>query len=255
LSAAYSREASALFSLERKVAASFDATLFVSDAEADLFRRLAPESANRVHGVANGVDIDYFDPRGDHADPFPAGIQPIVFTGAMDYWPNVDAVSWFAHDVMPRLIQFDRLRFYIVGSNPSPVVQALAADPRIVVTGRVEDVRPYLAHAALAVAPLRVARGIQNKVLEAMAMARPIVASPAALEGLGAAAARALVEAQSPEDFAAAVQRLLTGDEGPALGAAAAACARESYGWPRSLARLDDLLGGRDDRRPLASGE
>jgi len=259
LSAAYGREAAALLSSERKIAREFDATLFVSDAEADLFRRLAPESAARVHGVPNGVDCDYFDPAGDYADPYPEGDVPIVFTGAMDYWPNVDAVTWFAQHVMP-LLNGDswgesRLRFYIVGSNPSPVVRALADDPRITVTGRVEDVRPYLAHARAAVAPLRVARGIQNKVLEAMAMGRPVVASPAALEGIGPEAAKYLISAQAPQDFAAAVRRVLAEAGVAALGGEAARCARETYGWGRSLARLEDLLAGPFDNRAKASGE
>jgi glycosyltransferase involved in cell wall biosynthesis len=173
----------------------------------------------------------------------------------MDYWPNVDAVVWFAEQVMPLLKAQPRLRFYIVGSNPSPAVKALAADPGIVVTGRVEDVRPYLAHAAIAVAPLRVARGIQNKVLEAMAMGRPIVASPAALEGIGPDAAKYLVSAHSPEDFAASIGQILTGGGPAALGVEAAVCARETYGWDRSLGRLEGLLADPLNNRAKASGE
>jgi sugar transferase (PEP-CTERM/EpsH1 system associated) len=255
VNAAYSREGTALLSFERKVARDFDATLFVSDAEADLFRQLAPESAGCVHSVPNGVDCDYFNPAGSYANPYPSSDFPIVFTGAMDYWPNVDAVTWFAQEVMPLLGDETRLRFYIVGSNPSPVVKALAADPRIIVTGRVEDVRPYLAHARAAVAPLRVARGIQNKVLEAMAMGRPVVASPAALEGIGPEAAKYLISAQAPQDFAAAVRRVLAEAGVAALGGEAARCARETYGWGRSLARLEDLLAGPLDNRAKASGE
>jgi len=255
LNAAYAREAAALLSFERKIAREFDATLFVSDAEAALFRRLAPESAARVHGVPNGVDCDYFDPARDYADPFPEADLPIVFTGAMDYWPNVDAVTWFAQQVMPLLGDEALLRFYIVGSNPSPVVKALAADPRVIVTGRVEDVRPYLAHAVVAVAPLRVARGIQNKVLEAMAMGRPVVASPAALEGIGPEAAKHLICAPSPADFATAVRRVLTDAGSAALGAEAARCARDTYGWKRSLGHLEGLLAGPLDNRAKASGE
>ncbi len=257
LSAAYAREAAALLASERRIAREFDATLFVSDAEADLFRRLAPESGDRVYGVPNGVDCDYFDPARDYPNPYPATDLPLVFTGAMDYWPNIDAVTWFAQQVMPLLSGGDAgLRFYIVGSNPSPVVKALAdADPRVTVTGRVEDVRPYLAHARAAVAPLRVARGIQNKVLEAMAMGRPVVASPAALEGIGPEAAKYLLSAQSPEDFAAAVNRVVGDTGSAALGAAAARCARDTYGWGRSLARLEDLLEGPSDNRAKAAGE
>ncbi len=257
LNAAFAREASALLSSERKIARAFDATLFVSEAEADLFRRLAPESVGRVHAVANGVDCDYFDPRRPYDNPYAVGDLPIVFTGAMDYWPNVDAVTWFARQVMPLLAGHSRLRFFIVGSNPSPLVQALGQDPRITVTGRVPDVRPYLAHAAAAVAPLRVARGIQNKVLEAMAMGRPIVASPAALEGIGPEAAKYLAQAHSPDEFAAAIARILDGKGPAALATAVSACARESYGWGRSFARLDELLGGASSDASLAkaSGE
>jgi glycosyltransferase involved in cell wall biosynthesis len=131
----------------------------------------------------------------------------------------------------------------------------LADDPRITVTGRVEDVRPYLAHARAAVAPLRVARGIQNKVLEAMAMGRPVVASPAALEGIGPEAAKYLISAQAPQDFAVAVRRVLAEAGVAALGGEAARCARETYGWGRSLARLGDLLAGPFDNRAKASGE
>jgi hypothetical protein len=110
-----------------------------------------------------------------------------VFTGAMDYWPNVDAVQWFAtRSSRPARQRFPGLRFYIVGARPAPAVQALGQRPAWTVTGTVPDVRPYIAHAQVAVAPLRIARGIQNKVLEAMAMATPVVVSPQALEGIDA---------------------------------------------------------------------
>jgi sugar transferase (PEP-CTERM/EpsH1 system associated) len=256
LSVAYAREAAALLSSERKIASAFDATLFVSEAEADLFRRLAPESVGRVHAVANGVDCDYFDPHRAYDNPYAAGDLPIVFTGAMDYWPNVDAVTWFAQQVMPLLAGQSRLRFFIVGSNPSPSVQALAQDSRIIVTGRVPDVRPYLAHATIAVAPLRIARGIQNKVLEALAMGRPIIASPAALEGIGPDATKYLAQAHSAKEFAAAIGRILDGSV-PSLATAASACARERYGWSRSFARLDEFVGDTvpDVSLAKASGE
>lgn len=255
LKTAYAREAAALLAFERRVAAAFDATLFVSDAEAGLFRRLAPECAHRVHGVANGVDCEFFDPNRDYPNPYPVGEHPVVFTGAMDYWPNIDAVKWFADEVLPRLADLAGLKFYIVGSNPSPVVRALAEDSRVVVTGRVEDIRPYIAHAAVSVAPLRVARGIQNKVLEAMAMGRPIVASGAALEGISGSAARHLAEANQPAEFADAVRRLLIDPGSRELGAQAAACARDAYGWGRSLCRLEELLEGSTDNLARAAGD
>jgi glycosyltransferase involved in cell wall biosynthesis len=117
--------------------------------------------------------------------PYQADAQVLVFTGAMDYWANVDAVVWFAEQVFPRLqARYPQAVFYIVGSKPGKAVLELANNPAIIVTGRVDDVRPYVAYARLAVAPLRIARGIQNKVLEAMAMAKVVVASHAAMEGI-----------------------------------------------------------------------
>ena len=119
--------------------------------------------------------------------PFAPGEHAIVFTGAMDYWPNVDAVLWFARDVLPEIRRCDAsARFYVVGMNPDPAVRALASDPSVVVTGRVRDVRPYLGHARVVVAPLRIARGIQNKVLEAMAMAKPVVVTTPTAAALSA---------------------------------------------------------------------
>ncbi|MBW8897819.1 MAG: TIGR03087 family PEP-CTERM/XrtA system glycosyltransferase, partial [Massilia sp.] len=183
----YRYEARQLLAYERRVARDYDASLFVSAPEADLFRQLAPESTAKIGHFSNGVDTDYFSPDQPHADPYPAGERALVFTGAMDYWPNVDAVQWFAADIFPALRErFAGLKFYIVGSRPAPAVQELARLPGVVVTGTVPDVRPYIAHAAVSVAPLRIARGIQNKVLEAMAMATPVVVSPQALEGIDA---------------------------------------------------------------------
>src|SRR5215469_6834947 len=190
----YRREAKELHRFERAAAERFDRTLFVSRAEAELFARLTPEVASRVDFVNNGVDTAFFDPALGHADPFAPGMPALVFTGTMDYWPNVDAVLWFAEAIWPRLHgAAPAARFVIVGANPAPAVQQLARQPGIEVTGRVPDVRPYLAHAAVAVAPLRVAQGVQNKVLEAMSMAKPVVATPQALEGIDARPGRELL--------------------------------------------------------------
>jgi sugar transferase (PEP-CTERM/EpsH1 system associated) len=181
----YAREARLLAGIERRAVAEFDATLVVADAEAALLRSIAPEGGSRIRVVPNGVDAEYFDPSGERADPYPAGSRPFVFTGAMDYYANVDAVRWFAEAVLPavRAAVPDAL-FAIVGSRPAPEVAALARPGAVLVTGRVPDVRPYLAHARVVVAPLRIARGVQNKVLEAMAMARPVVATPHAVQGI-----------------------------------------------------------------------
>ncbi|MDP1605282.1 MAG: TIGR03087 family PEP-CTERM/XrtA system glycosyltransferase [Rhodocyclaceae bacterium] len=165
LSWLYRREGERLLSFERDVAARARHAFFVTEAECDLFRSAAPECAGRVDAMCNGVDAEFFSPDHALASPYRDDEIPIVFTGATDYWPNVDAVVWFAGEVLPRLrARHPAVRFYIVGRSPDPAVQALASEG-IVVTGTVDDVRPYLAHAAVVVAPLRIARGIQNKVL------------------------------------------------------------------------------------------
>ncbi|QJD99887.1 TIGR03087 family PEP-CTERM/XrtA system glycosyltransferase [Massilia forsythiae] len=242
----YRYEADRLLRYERQVARDYDASLFVSAPEAQLFRSLAPESSAKIGHFSNGVDTDYFSPHEAHANPFGAGERALVFTGAMDYWPNVDAVQWFAGAVFPALRQrFTDLRFYIVGSRPSPAVQALAQQPGVVVTGTVPDVRPYIAHAAVAVAPLRIARGIQNKVLEAMAMATPVVVTPQALEGIDAVPDSELVlAADDAAAFADAVAALLDGhaDAAAAIGRAARAKVQSRYSWSSNLACIGENL-------------
>jgi sugar transferase (PEP-CTERM/EpsH1 system associated) len=243
------REARTLLEFERRAAAAFDRTLFVSQAEASEFRRLAPEVGERVGWFDNGVDLDRFSPAHDFASPYAAGGQhdlsrDIVFTGTMDYWPNVDAMTWFVADVLPMLRQrCPAVRLTIVGANPAPAVRRLAAAEGVSVTGRVADVRPYLQHAALAVAPLRIARGTQNKVLEAMAMGRPTVASAQAFVGLRAAPGRDLLVAEDASAFADRCAAVLDGRH-PGLGAAARAAVVRDYAWEATLAGLEALLDG-----------
>jgi sugar transferase (PEP-CTERM/EpsH1 system associated) len=238
----YRHEARQLLDYERRVARESDASLFVSAPEADLFRQLAPESDSKIGFFNNGVDTDYFSPDLAHASPYGAGERALVFTGAMDYWPNVDAVQWFADEVFPQLqVRVPELRFYIVGSRPAPAVQALAQKSGVVVTGTVPDVRPYIAHAQVAVAPLRIARGIQNKVLEAMAMATPVVVSPQALEGIDAVPGTELVLADGADAFVTAVTDLLARQENP-MGRAARAKVERQYSWPSNLACIGERL-------------
>ena len=239
----FRHEAKQLLAYERKVARDTDAALFVSQPEADLFKGLAPESVAKIGFFNNGVDTDYFSPARAYANPFKPDERAIVFTGAMDYWPNVDAVQWFASDIFPKLrTQFAGARFYIVGARPSAAVSALATLPGVTVTGTVPDVRPYLAYAAVSVAPLRIARGIQNKVLEAMAMACGVVVSPQALEGIEARPGDDLLLADGAADFILKVGGLLNPQAGPALGTAARATVQQHYSWPSKLARIDSRL-------------
>jgi sugar transferase (PEP-CTERM/EpsH1 system associated) len=237
----YAREARRLAAWEARVAHDFDATLLVSEDEAALLRERVPDARARIGAFENGVDAAYFAPGGDVEDPYD-GARAIVFTGAMDYWPNVDAVTWFADRIFPAIRErFPAVRFVIVGSRPGDAVVALARQPGVTVTGSVPDVRPYLAHAACAVAPLRIARGVQNKVLEAMAMARPVVVTPQAAEGIRATAGRDYLLAHGEAAFAAAVNRVLA-NPACALGVAARATILQNYDWDRNLAVVDRWL-------------
>ena len=240
----YRREADRLRAFEKHVARQFDASLFVSEAEAALFRQLAGSYAHTVLALNNGVDFDYFDPKAAFEPRAAVGGPAVVFSGAMDYRPNVDAALWFADQVWPRVrVTRPQAVFQIVGSKPSSEVQQLHGRDGIIVTGRVEDMRPYLAGAAVVVAPLRIARGVQNKVLEAMAMARPVVATQAAFEGIDAVAGEHLIVEDEPAAFAADVLALIEHPlRGRAIGVAARRRITERYGWAANLAQLDALL-------------
>ena len=243
LSALYEREGERLLAFERAVAASAGASVFVTPAEAEFFRTLAPECAARVHCAQNGVDTTFFAPAPDLPSPYHPDEEPIVVTGAMDYWPNVDAVCWFAREALP-IIAAERphARFYIVGMQPAPVVVALARAGPVVVTGRVPDVRPYLQHARVVVAPLRVARGIQNKVLEAMAMERPVVVSACAGAALSVAPGVDVEVATEAPDFARKTLELMDSPRGAVMGAAARARVLSDYDWAANLAPFAALL-------------
>ena len=248
LSQLYRREAQLLLQYERHIAQQFTAASFVSPAEAALFRQCAPMARRKTGHVNNGVDAMYFNPSLAQSQPGPyaAGAQVLVFTGAMDYWPNIDAVQWFVRLVWPALRrQFPQLQFYIVGSRPAPAVTALARVAGVTVTGKVADIRPYLAGAALAVAPLRIARGVQNKVLEAMAMGKIVLATPQALEGIAAQPGLELLLARDATEFihhAARVLRHAPGG-GAAIGAAARQLVLQEYDWEKNLQGLGAMLG------------
>ncbi|MFA9219004.1 MAG: TIGR03087 family PEP-CTERM/XrtA system glycosyltransferase [Sphingomonadaceae bacterium] len=239
----YQREAVRLAEYEAAVARRFDRVSLVSAAEAALFCQHAPDSAHKTAHFSNGVDAEYFCPDVQRASPFPASQVPLVFTGAMDYWPNVQAVHWFCDHVLPAVrLQHPAVAFHIIGARPTGPVQSLAKRPGVYVSGTVADIRPYLQHAAVAVAPLRIARGIQNKVLEAMAMARPVIASAQALEGIDARIGHELLGAADAGEFIHHINDLLsTGENG--LGPAARARIVGSYNWQRNLAHVGALLG------------
>jgi polysaccharide biosynthesis protein PslH len=241
-------EAERLFAFERSTAARADASLFVSETEAALFRSRAVLPRADIRAVGNGIDLDFYDPGADFSplDAVVRGQGPlIVFTGQMDYRPNVEAATFYAIEILPRIQEIrPDARFAIVGRKPLRPVRALAARPGVIVTGAVPDVRNWLAAADVVVAPLAIGRGIQNKVLEAMAMARPVIASGAAYQGIDAEAGADLIVAEDPESQVRHALHLF-GD--PVRAAAIAASARRRmetrYRWEARLAPLTELLG------------
>lgn len=243
LSWIYRREGERLLAFERQVAASAARSFFVTENETELFLERAPECRERTLPMCNGVDADFFSPEHDLASPYAADEIPLVFTGAMDYWPNVDAVKWFTGEILPRLLpRWPGLRFYIVGRSPSPAVQELAGE-RVVVTGTVPDVRPYLRHACVVVAPLRIARGIQNKVLEAMAMGQPVVVARECGEAVDAVPERDLLLGESAEDHVRQITALLESPERrSAMGRAARRQVVLRYSWDAHLSIIDRYL-------------
>ncbi len=245
LSWLYRREGEKLFEFERVWAGRAEASTFVTPAEAALMCQRAPELAPRVSAVENGVDADFFSPAHTLDNPYIGPGPAIVFTGAMDYWPNIDAVCWFAQDILPGIrAVHPQASFTIVGMNPASAVQALAG-PHVSVTGKVPDTRPWLAHADLVVAPLRIARGIQNKVLEAMAMAKPVVVSAASATGLHGEAGQDFVTADTAAQFIDACLSLLAEPERrQSVAARARHCVERQYSWQTHLGRFDSLLAG-----------
>jgi sugar transferase (PEP-CTERM/EpsH1 system associated) len=232
----YALEAARVRKVEKSLAGWVRATAVVSRAEADVFDSFTHPGAATV--ATNGVDLEYFAPVA--CDVRPA----LVFVGALDYLPNVDAAVWFARELWPPIRErFPATEFRIVGRNPAPAVRALAAVPGINLVGQVPDVRPFVASAAVVVAPLRLARGVQNKVLEAMAMAKPVVAAPAALAALNAVSGTHVLAAATPREWVAAVCGLLADPhERHRLGAAARQYVERHHHWERCLQPLLEAI-------------
>jgi len=246
-------EGALLTAFEREVALRADASILVSQAEADLFRTRT--GAVNVTALGNGIDTQFYDPAGKFKKLHPVFPDPlIVFTGQMDYRPNIEAVTDFATHAMPIIrARHSEASFAIVGRNPTQGVSDLSMLPGVQVTGAVDDVRTWLAAADVVVAPLRIARGIQNKVLEAMAMARPVVVSPAGAEGIDAEnAAHFFIESTVVAEAERVCALLDQPQEGLRIGAAARAHVIRHYGWESQLAPLDDLMGYQPARAEAA---
>lgn len=239
----HAREGRKLAAFEAEVAEKADASLFVSEAEAALFRQRS--GADNIFAVGNGIDTLFYDPAANFKKLHPVFPDPlIVFTGQMDYRPNIEAVADFARHAMPIIrAAHPDTSFAIVGRNPTEEVSNLSALPGVQVTGAVDDVRTWLAGADVVVAPLRIARGIQNKVLEAMAMAKPVIVSTAAAEGIDAEDNTHFRVAASVADEAQIVIDLINNAEDRLrLGSAARAHVMAHYGWAGQLAALDGIM-------------
>lgn len=234
----YRTEAWQLRSLEKRLARTCDRLLVVSDAERELFRSFC--STDRIQAIGNGVDAVHF-----------AGcpLTPVVprsctFVGVMNYKPNADAALWFADNVWPILRErYPDAQFRIVGKSPTEAVMALGQRPGIHVTGSVPDVRSWLHSSSCVVVPLHIARGVQNKVLEAMAAGRPVVCSPAPLKGLQAEPGLHLLKADQVDEWVRQISRLF--DDAALqqeIGMAAAAFVQLHHSWNQCLMSLEEFL-------------
>jgi sugar transferase (PEP-CTERM/EpsH1 system associated) len=232
----YSYEASRLKHFEIDMLDRFDACLFVSSREA---QNLPPDRCfSTVAFVQNGIDLDYYKPIVRQPS------DSIVFTGAMDYFPNIDAVTYFATEIMPLIRRrFSASQFLIVGSRPTRQVKKLATLPGVVVTGEVPDVRPFIARAHVAVAPLRISQGVQNKILEALATGLRVVTTTAAESGLACIEDLPLLVANDAQSFAECVCDCLR--QPPLTIQQVERCRkllREHYDWDSNLNTLETLL-------------
>ena len=247
MKAIYQREHKTLEEYEIAVANALDVSCFVTQTETDAFKALLePVIQEKVMPLENGLDSEYFSPTADTTlgEDYPLDQENfIVFTGAMDYWANADAVTWFTEHVWPKIIAAaPDTKLYLVGSSPGPEVQALAQQPGVIVTGRVEDVRPYLQHAKAAIAPMQIARGVQNKLLEAMAMAKPIIVSPLTIEGMEAYPTEHLAVANDPDVIAQWLVDKLQAP--PVIAHTSRLWIEQHYSWE---AKLKPLLGYLND--------
>jgi polysaccharide biosynthesis protein PslH len=248
LSMGYWWEGQRVLAQEKRLARRFDLCTATTRAEWETLNGYGVTTA--TDWFPNGVDSQFFAPADEPHDP-----DTLVFIGRMDYYPNQQCMFDFCATVLPRLrARRPSVKLQIVGADPSPAVRRLAELPGVTVTGSVPDVRPYATRAALTVAPLRIARGTQNKILEAMAMGVPVVTSSAAAGGVDALPGEHLLVADTPEETSAAILKVL---DDPAERARLARAGRERvlshHAWGSSMRRLDGIIERCVDRRASAS--
>ncbi|WP_166820451.1 TIGR03087 family PEP-CTERM/XrtA system glycosyltransferase [Thalassoroseus pseudoceratinae] len=240
----YTREATRLRRVEQDVCGWAKSVTVVSTPEANLLTEMAPMA--NAHAVPNGVDVDFFTPQ-LKSEP-----QRCVFVGAMDYRPNVAGCLWFADHVWPSVLErYPEATFEIVGREPTAAIRNLEQQPGIHVVGTVPDVRPYLHRATVAVVPLSIARGVQNKVLEALAAGKAVIGSPSPVVGLGVEPGVHLLKAETPNEWATAISRVF---DDPTLREELGSAGREfvmmHHRWETCLEPMSRLI---DDAIPTSS--
>jgi sugar transferase (PEP-CTERM/EpsH1 system associated) len=239
LSLGYWMEAVKMQNYEKQVARDFNRCTVTTPGELEEFYKLDMEVSCSV--IPNGVDSEFFRSKSSTGNP-----NVMVFVGRMDYFPNIDGALYFVKQIFPIIRRrVPDAQLIIVGSNPARAVRDLATIPGIIVTGHVPDVRPYLDDAAVAVAPLRLARGTQNKILESMAMGIPVVTTSVAAKGVAAIAGEQILVADEPEQFASAVLRVIENTHlADSLSKSARRRIEEAHSWTRSMQVLDNILSG-----------
>ncbi len=244
----YSREWRTLLEFERRIANSFTENVLCTPLEQRIFQEQIPGASSTV--LRNGVDLEAFAPAADKAEP-----AHLVFTGVMNYYPNVDGCVWFAKEILPSVqARFPETRFTIIGSHPTPEIQALEKLEGVRVTGFVDSVTEWVHRGAIAVAPLRIARGIQNKVLEAMACGLPVVGTTSATQGVEGQPGRDYLVADDATAFGDAVCSLLDDPtQAQSLGKAARSFVEQNYNWETVFEHLDDIVAKCAAARPTTN--
>lgn len=242
LSLFFQREGHLLLQYEQRIADTFDFCFFASSREKRLFEKY--HNATNIDVLENGVDLDFFSIQTQPENRLQPSPPIIAFTGVMDYDVNIDGVLWFIEKIWPAIIRKNsEVQFYIVGSNPTPQIQALSKQNNIIVTGYIKDIREYYEMATICIAPLRIARGIQNKILEALAMSKAVVCTQNAFEGINAEPGRDLLVFDDPADFAQNIITLLKDPEKRAkLGQNGRRQMEKNYSWPAQLNVLQRYL-------------
>jgi polysaccharide biosynthesis protein PslH len=224
---------------EQRVCRQSDRVACVSAADAIALKQIDPTLM--VHIIPNGVDTDFY--RRENAGPLELPPHSLVFTGTMDFRPNVDAMAWFAQEVLPLIKRHvPDVRVYVVGQRPHVRLDALRADPAITITGAVDDTRPYIATASVYIVPLRTGGGTRLKVLEALSLQAPIVSTTLGAEGFAVTSGEELLLADDPADFARSIEELMIDRErARALGQAGRSFAVQHYDWRSIVPKFEEV--------------